>query len=393
MLAEFYAAGGGTPASRLIETRVWPDPDVLLKGDGRRDATTDVQAMIDNAPAGAIVDGLGCTFTVSSLHIPSDRTVENFNLRTLPGTGNGRSPVTIGANYDTALRSNITLRNVHVDGQRQLQDAIEVAGDGELHGFRIVGPVDDLLIENCSAVNCATDGMLLYVGLGMMTLQSYDDGVKHRITIRDCEFNGNRRHGVAGDTMVGVTFDNVTCNGNGLDVEGDTDGALGSRSNGLLYGNGWDIEEYNLDTYFADLTWTGCVGVGNARAGLLIMSGPNVEADDPNFVVRSGFTIDGCHFDAGVSGTATQSLLVTPVAANRLRGVYFTDVTIRDSKLDGDVVLRCCGTVSITGGSIVPVSKTWLGTVDQCPGPVTVAADVDRAGKTFYVDGTPVVYR
>lgn len=364
----------------------------MAAGDGVTDDTAAIQAVLDDAD-GDTVDGGGKTYAVSALRVPSNITVQNFNLVTIPAgvEGEGYSPITIGAYDDTTTRRNITIDNVHIDGQRALQDGLSGAlEDGARHGFRILGPVDGLTIRNSSAVNCATDGLSLYRGQGMAEIRSYSDGIKHNILIEDCEFSGNRRHGVSGECMVGVTWRRVTCDNNGVDVAGATEGAAGAASGGVQYGCGWDIEEYDEQDYFGDLLWESCSGDGNAARTLLVYSNADVDASHVSFVPRDGITFRDSTFNDGIDA---QALMVSPAAGNRGKGAYYDNVLLDNCTVNGLVLFRTCDTVDLEGGVYRSDDPDWFGVVDTC-GTVTVDAAVDRESKELQVGsgGTTVVY-
>jgi hypothetical protein len=365
--------GTGTQTRGALEASFSPAifPSTAA-ADGTTDDTAAIQAAVDSCPVGGVVDGHGLTYLVSSVLLKSDMEFRNFNLLTKPGTTDFVSPVTIGAYSDTTTRSNIKIRNVHVDGQRTGQTGIGSTEDGGRHGFRLLGPIVNLLMEDCTAVNCASDGLTIYRGTGMTAITSYSTGIKSKLRFVRCSFTGNRRHGVSVDTATDGKFEDCKFTGNGLNADGSitpgssTDGAMGAimPSVGGLYGNGVDLEEYDLKSYVGDVTFVRCTGTGNAKSGILAYSGPML-ASDANFVTRKGYRFTGCTLDAGISAASDGfGLSITPPVANKALGWYYDDVDITDCTISGQVTLRSVKTARHSGGSVTPASGNYIGTAD-----------------------------
>lgn len=323
------------------------DPaDHGVAGDGTTDDTAAIQAALGALTAGQYLDGKGRTYLVSALNIDSGTRMANFSLRTKPAgaEGHGYSPITVGAYSDTRTRSEIVLRNVHVDGQRTQQTGVSGAEDGARHGFRILGPVTDLWLVGCSATNCATDGLCFYRGTGMGSVLSASDGIKKRLYVVDSDFTDNGRHGASGESVNGAAFVGCRFNGNGRT---------------FTYANGVDIEEYADTDWFGNLTFLGCEFLDNARAGLLAYSGAAVKADAQGFTRRGPIDVVRCTANQG-RGTWGVAYEFTPTAANKALGAYYDRVTVRNSTADGYLTLRSCSNPTVHGGSIVGRGATDL---------------------------------
>lgn len=339
-------------------------------GDGLTDDTVAVQAAVNDAESGQTVDGGGKTYVVSSVQLKSDITFQNFRFLTKAGTVNGVSPVTIGAYGDNSTVQNVIIRNVHVDGQRSAQTSISGSEDGARHGFRFIGHISNIRMADCSASYCATDGLVVYSGIDIT--KSATEGVAQDVVVERCDFTYNRRHGVSIDALERGRFVDCTFSHNGTDI-GESEGELGITDFGSIYGNGVDLEEYDVDTFDSDIRFVRCSGAGNARAAILIYTGPN-RADDPDWVVRSRFDFIDCDLSAGTDPSGNGYCVeITPDASVSDTGVFFSDVRFRGCRLDGAVNLRCVDgarfeSCSIAGGlinagNLVNVSNL---TVDAC---------------------------
>lgn len=357
--------------------------------DGQTDDTATVQAAVDICPPGGIVDGLGLIYVVTSVNLKSDLEFRNFNFITKAGAVNFVSPVTIGAYYDTTLRENITLRNVHVNGNRVNQTGISGGEDGGRHGFRFIGRIENLVMEDCSATMCASDGWSYFHGLGMSTVLQYDTGLLKNAYINRCQFNSNRRHGMSLDSCDGVWFTDISANDNGVDVPGGTEGAGGATYLGNRYGNGMDVEEYSNTTWAGNIHFTRAEMLRNERAGMLCLQATASKADDPLWVPRKGYTFTDCHFDSGVGSTATgYALQITPMDANVALGWYYDDVSIRDCTLGGKVLIQAVKNARHEGGSVVTPDPV-IGLAKYVE---SFKVTASRSGKAYTATNTTVRY-
>jgi len=376
-------ANGTRPADQLSGSETDQPPNEAFLYDVRRygavaDGTTNdtaaIQAVIDMARPNGIITGGGRRYAVSKLHLKSNISFCDFYLRTVPydgTTGEFYSPVTIGAYNDIELRENIQIHNVHIDGARTYQTGIGATEDGGRHGFRIIGPVEDLWITNSSATYCASDGLCLYRGIGMGSIQTYHDGIKHRVHVVNSRFDYNRRHGASGDTMRNVTFVDCTFNNNGTEINGGvTEGDRGCESNEGKFGNGFDLEEYNETDWFGEIAFVGCQFVDNARAGILVYSGSGVKANAMNFVPRGPIRLVGCVANRGVHNWPTAYEFTPSASANDL-GIYFRDVQLIGCISDAGLVrVRATDRAKIIGGTfhgtgrydieLYQAARTWI---------------------------------
>ena len=361
-------------------------------GDGVTDDTLAWQAAVDACPPGGTVDGVGATYLVSTINLHSDMTVQNARFLTLPGAVDMVSPITIGAYHDTELHHSITVRRVHVDGQRSQQTDIGDSEDGGRHGFRIIGRVRDILIEDSSASHCASDGLCIFHGLGMGDFLRPDTGIATNIRVLRSTFTWNRRHGASYDSLDGALFEDCKFNDNGLNINGGvTEGDRGDLLGGSLYGNGIDAEEY------ADNTWTGnvrhvrCEMLRNAKAGYLALQPSANDAGIPGWVARSGYHFIECRMGKGQAPSADSSAIeLTPAYANRAKGTYFDDVQIVDCTIDGTVWVRSAGKVQHRGGTITGNASLQMGALEN-----VVAASVDvptRGALTYTAPSSTVRY-
>ncbi len=243
---------------------------------------------------------------------------------------------------------------MHVDGRRAQHTNIGTAEDGGRHGFRIIGRVHDIAIEDSSAINCASDGLCIYHGLGLGAHLQLDTGIAKRIRVRRSKFNGNRRHGASYDSIDGALFEDCEFNDNGMDINGATvEGDEGSRLNGALYGSGIDAEEYAITTWTGNVKHVRCEFVRNAAAGFVALQPSANDASDPQWVPRTGYHFTECRFGAGVSVDRTDVALdITPLYGNVAKGTYFDDVQIIDCTLEGVVNIRAASRVQHRGGTV-----------------------------------------
>ena len=358
-------------------------------GDGVTDDTLSWQAAVDACPPGGTVDGVGATYLVSTINLHSDMTVQNARFLTLPGAVDMVSPITIGAYYDTELHHSITVRNVHVDGQRSQQTGIGGMEDGGRHGFRIVGRVRDILIEDSSATHCASDGLSIFHGSGMGAYLRPDTGIATDIRVLRSTFTWNRRHGASYDSLDGALFEDCKFNDNGLDINGGaTEGDQGDTLDGWTYGNGIDAEEYSKDTWTGNVRHVRCEMLRNAKAGYLAWQGAN-DAGIPGWVARSGYHFIECRMGRGQGLSATSAAIeVTPAAGDRAKGMYFDDVQIVDCTIDGTVWVRSAGKVQHRGGTITGNSLLQMGGLEYV---AAGSVDVPTRGALTYITPSSTV--
>jgi hypothetical protein len=367
-----------------------PTPGAVIPGtvaDGVTDDTSAIQAAVAALPAGSTIDGGGRTYVVTTITLKSDMTFANFNLITRAGSTDFVSPVTIGSNHSSDLTSDVVVRNVHVDGNRINQTRIGDSEDGGRHGFRIVGHVADLLIENCSAMYCASDGIEIYSGLGG---GSFPRAIS--ITVKDSRFNWNRRHGGSGDAISGAQFINVEFNDNGQDLNaGDAldSGGRGARSQGHLYGSGIDMEGYGAGSANTNISFIGVTALRNVRTGILFYD--PMGATDSGFRVSSNIVIAGCNVDCG-NGTGGDgqpyAIEFTSTPAHKALGPIYANITLSDNLIRGWVSFRAVDGVTISGGEM-DNPQGMLGNLDYA---TNVTVSMNRGNREFYTGNSTVNY-
>lgn len=280
-----------------------------------------INKAIDLAPPFSIIEGDEQQYNVHSVWLKSNITFRNFILKSI-GTGEiDVSVLCIGNDIDPSTRAegsimkstyaekvyeraidglietNILIENVNIDGNRAAHTNLrEDQKNGGRQGICIKGRVSRIKIRNCALQLCATDGLQIYSGLLNPTT---DDSVflAHDIEIDGVICEWNRRHGASGDSINMMTVRNSRFYKNGRDInDANVEGNEGSRFNGELYGNGYDMEGYGIGTNVHDIHFINCKFVENQKAGLLLY--------EPGFVKvqeRSNITFDKCHFDCGMA--------------------------------------------------------------------------------------------
>ena len=399
LLVEYNPAGTGAVAT-TVQAKLRESVSVADFGTtGTADDTAVIQAAIDSLGTHGVLDGLGNTYIVTALNLKSNITLENFYLLTKSGSlpADFASPITIGAYGDTTTYSNIILRNIHVDGQRELNNTgcVGFAEDGGKHGFRFVGNVTNVLLENCSALLCGSYGIFLY-GYGTCRVgTNTDNPLLYNITLRDCKFQFNKAHGMAVDSTRYLTIDNSSFIYNGL--ASGTDPA--PLFTGHAYAGGIDIEGYGLGSWVGDVKISNCDLRYNGAKSLIFQD--VVLQTDPEFDVRTNFDITNCNMDTGSEATRFDpdcAFQMTAPAANWSLGDLYRNVTVNGGTITGEVLLadvsnvvintlQSTGTVQlgtiVWGGNILvingDVTKTFItaqATVYYNPKPVSAVASV-----------------
>jgi hypothetical protein len=357
-------------------------------GDAITNDSAAIQKAINSLPPYGRVNGLGLTYNVTSTTLKSYMRYENFNFITRAGATDMVSPVTVGSNTTPAYIYDVIIRNVHVNGNRINQIGIGASEDGGRHGYRLLGHIDNLLIENCSAILCASDGMEIYSGLGGGTSPR-----KTNITIRDCRFNWNRRHGISGDSIDGLLMDNVETDDNGQDLnvlDPLTSGGRGCRAGGLLYGMGLCMEGYGINSDMRNIAMRKITSLRNVRHGILFYD--IVAATDVGFFIRENIVIEECTLDNG-NGVGAEgqvfAIEFTSTIPNKALGPIYQNISLSNNNITGELNFRACNKVTINGGAIANIGAI-LGGVDYATN-VNVG-DINRGGITFYPDANSSVY-
>jgi hypothetical protein len=351
------------------------------------DDTVAIQSAVNACPSGGTVVGKSRTYKVGSISLKSNLTFADFNLVTRVSSADFDSPVTIGRYYDTTLRKSITIKNVHINGNRGAQSTISRYEDGGRQGFRIIGNVDDILISGCSATYCATDGIILYSGPGTRSSSTTANvPLLRNVRVENSTFNWNRRHGGSGDSLGNLTFVNCQFDNNGRDVSGAQIGAKGATSNGYRYGNGFDMERYDVGGTVSSATFQGCQARGNIKTGLLFYD--PVYQYATNWVPNQIIKMLGCTMDYGVENRdSTAALEITGLPTYKTGPSVYRDITIDGCTIYGVMTLRC-----VSGAKI---SNTVVNNSYGSAGVLDYARDVyvsNLGGRRFYSYQSTVTY-
>jgi hypothetical protein len=371
---EFLSLCGlSAPLSRLTAARMdtrSPEPT----GD---DDTRILQAAIDRLKPGGVLAGAGRQFTVTRLVLRPEMTFRNFKLRA-KGT---RTPldavITIDGNSTPAR--DIVIQDVSIDGNRSAQSNLSTEEDGGRDGIRIVGRGERLLIANCSAVNCATDGLKIF---SHRSLSGNDADLNFRdIYVANCRFLRNRRHGASGDSLRNVHFIDCDFSGNGVDVPGmRAEGSRGAIDNGVIYGAGVDIEGYGAGSGVDGLYFVRCRATQNARFGFQFWE--PTPPSRPGFLPRKRIVFEGCTVDGGVSPRhGHQALELSQPAPIRGSRPTYEDVEIIGLNCTGTVILNGVSRVVFASGRYSSPFRGFWGIGEYCSDIKFLG--VDTEGKIF----------
>jgi hypothetical protein len=357
-----------------------------IKFDGT-DQTAKIQAIIDANPGRWLGMG-GKTATVTSLLFPSGSRLFNARFKTLAGSTDFVTPITVDGR--TSAKEDIIFYDVHVDGNRQNQiDIVSLSEDGGRNGFRILGKVTNLYLYRCSAIYCATDGISLYTAAGLGEVFPAFTNVK----IVDSSFLWNRRHGGSLDGATNFTLEDCKLNFNGRDLDSVSpldSGMRGARLGGQLYGNGWDFESYGIGTHITDTAIVRCEGKGNARGGLLIL--PSVNGyGGAGWLPFSNFTIIGGSYDWGVD-PSSEGHSITCVGLSMTTGMIgITDLTMVAVHSAKGLKIQNTAQAKLQGTIDNPYSGGFLGVVVDSS---DIELDFDSGfALNFFVSNSSVAYR
>lgn len=263
---------------------------------------------------GKLVDGLGLNYIISDeVVVPSVRMMIRTKMFKADSANDHMNMIVTGTT-DTPS-DNIHLMEVELNGNREGQTNIGfgASGDGDRCGFLVFGQATNIRLTRCKGMNCATDGLALFGAAAGVTF-----AIKG-ITLDQCDFQWNRRHGVSMDTLKNIRSFGGNWLYNGLDLPGAaghpiTSGWYGARVGSVLgpqYGNGCDIESYGADnsygTHVEDAEFYGTNMYGNYSGGLkvLTMVGNDYNGSpgytNPLWKPMKGIKVFGGYFDAGIA--------------------------------------------------------------------------------------------
>ncbi len=312
-------------------------------GNGVTDDTVAIQAAIDALPTGYALEGLGLTYVVKACNLKSNMTLQNFNFITKAGAVPAEywSPVTIGANGDTSLRENIIVRNVHVNGNRlnNMTGSVAYAEDGGKHGFRMIGNINNVLLENCSAQYCGSYGFFGYRGLNTAALPFNDIATITNLRMVNCVGRYNKAHGAAFDAVQYLRIENSMFTHNGLAYGADP---AGLTLGGNAYGSGIDFEGYGIGSFIGEVDVMDTDLRHNGAKSILVTD--PVSTSDPRFAIRSGINFTDCLMDTGSEATRfdpTVALQITAPFANWANGSIYKNVVVQGGRIDGEIWFAC----------------------------------------------------
>lgn len=274
--------------------RWWVDP-------ASSDASAGIQAAFNS---GAIFfDGEGATFNVKDVDGTWPLDLKNANFKKIAGSVDQINCISWKSQNAAAPVHHLSFENVHIDGNRvDERSIVALAENGGRSGFRFRGYVEHVRMKNCSSKNCGTDGVIMFAGaLPGTKWPAFEDFV-----FEDCDFSGNRRHGLSYDTVRGLSMIRTKCKNNGNNLPGGPfawdDGRAGSSHTdtaGKLYGNGVDGESYGPGNHSQNLLFEDCDMTGNARGGLLLLD-YDISPASTGFTPWSDIKIVRGNYDPGL---------------------------------------------------------------------------------------------
>jgi hypothetical protein len=341
------------------------------------DDTDSIQAAINALPPYGVLDGGNKSATVRALYLKPRMTLQNFAFTTKASAVPYVAPVTMDGTK--APIEDVTLRNLHITGNRAAQTNLLGHEDGARDGIRIVGRARNIWIVNCSAERCGTDGLKIFSG----DVLSGDDSQLNfeNIFVIGCRFNWNRRQGISADSLRNASIIDTELSHNGIDVDGGkTEGNRGARDRNTVYGAGADIEGYGVGCGINGLFFIRCVALGNARHGIQFWD-PAVPGS-PRFRSRRNIRIEGCHLDGGVSPYHDRAALEFSLPPqNRSAQPMYENVVLQDLTVDGTIVLTCVRQAQISASTIHSPKPDFWGTAESCS-QLSINA-VSAGGKRF----------
>lgn len=331
--AMYYVYGG---VWTMIKNQLVTPAAFGAVGDG---VTDDTAAWQDAVASGAAVHGVGKTYVVTHVELPTKARVSDAYLLSKGGGVEAEGQCVLHINGVAQPKADIEIKRIVIDGRRQLHTDISfgAGGDGTRHGIGVRGRVTNLTIEDVTTDNCATDGISLFGAAAGVTF------ALRGINLVRHKGRWNRRHGVALDTCRGFSSIGHIWNQNGQDLpdaEGHpiTSGYYGARVgsvSGPQYGNGIDIESYGADaehsTHVEDAIFIGGEALGNLSGGIKILPMPEGNTF-PLWAPMKNFAFYGGKWDAGTTPASSET---SPLQVGATGGLPATLVGMRDLYVHG----------------------------------------------------------
>lgn len=348
---------------------------------GESDSTAKLQAAINALPAFGILYGGGKEYNVRSLLLKSNMEILDIKLKTIAGAIDFVSPITIigettavridgvlTTNYPQGAKTNIKLRKVGINGNRQNQTSIDSPiEDGGRHGVRILGRVTNTLIDECSIEFCGTDGVEFFSNNSRPTNENVDSLCFSNVIINNSKLSSNRRHGISGDSMFNVKLNAVDSKRNGLDLDTTSplnSGMRGARFAGNLYGRPFDFEGYGIGSRIVLIEVIGGDFTGNAAGALFYDTAP---VTDVNFQPRKDITITGATFDStdGANPDSSMAIYSTTATAS-VQG--YENINMANCTFKTWINLEGVKDINIVGGSAKAryAADTYFARVNNC---------------------------
>lgn len=343
-----------------------------------KDDTKELQDKINQLKKGGVLDGGKKTYFVTSLWLKSDMTIQNMKLISIPTDVSDVSVLNIGNDLFTNIYnsskegkehyeisktypgfSNITIRNIEIDGNRTNQKVVDTR-DGGKHGINIKGFSNRIKLENLLIHDCATDGIAIYRGLHTNLLNSTEIFASKNIELDNITSTRNRRHGGSGDSISDFKCTNSKFTENGKSYGNSTQkssGLQGARYLGNLYGNGWDMEGYGLGSGIKNMYFKNTSFVNNMGGGVVFYD--VVDSNEKQFLPRENITFEDSIIDAGENNPSGYFSLVfsSTIESKKNKRKLYSNLKIINTKLYGKILLRSVDNIYLENTTISSKDK------------------------------------